>query len=345
MKVGIVGCGAIAKAHIEPLMGLDVEVVAVSDPDTDAAARLADRFGIPQRYGSATELLDRERPDVVHVIAPPQAHRDLTIEALEAGCHVLVEKPMALDAAQADEMIAAARRCDRTLGVCHTMLFDPSVMKARELAAAGELGQVVAVDTRINFHQAEVDRTAAAGWVSELRGGVIGEIGPHPIYLQREFLGEVRVASALARPTPGKPPPAVEFRALLESESGTGSATLSFVGRPRQNVMRVHGTEMGVYVDILNHVVVKMGRDSVGGNVSRTLVNVDLGARLATRAVTATAAGLRKPWMRGHDHLIQAHYAALRDGGDLPVSGEDGRAVIAVLDQLWERLEAVDAKR
>ena len=339
MKVAILGCGAIAKAHIEPLKRLDVEVVAVCDPDEEASAGVAARFGIPRRYSEAAELLDRERPDVVHVIAPPQAHRDLAVQAMEAGCHVLVEKPMAVNAAEAEEMIEAARRCDKTLGVCHTMLFDPAVTRVRELAASGELGEVTGVETRINFHQAEVQRTASSDWITDLRGGVINEIGAHPIYLHREFLGDVTVSAALSKaadPTS----PLVEFRALLEGESGMGTAALSFAGRPRQNVMRVYGTKMGVYVDILDHVVVKMGRDSVGGNLSRTLVNLDLGARLAGRAVTATASGLRKPWMRGHDKLIQAHYAALRDGADPPVTGEDGRAVVAVLDQLWDRLEA-----
>ena len=339
MKVAILGCGAVAKAHIEPLKRLDVEVVAVCDPDEEASAGVAARFGIPRRYREAAELLDRERPDVVHVIAPPQAHRDLAVEAMEAGCHVLVEKPMAVNAAEADEMIEAARRCDRTLGVCHTMLFDPGVMRARELAASGELGEVVAVETRINFHQPEAERTASTGWIRELRGGVINEIGPHPVYLHREFLGDVTVFSALSKAV-DTASPVVEFRAILEGESGTGGVALSFAARPRQNVMRVYGTRMGVYVDILNHLVVRMGRDTVGGNLSRTLVNLDLGARLATRAVTATASGLRRPWLRGHDNLIQAHYAALRDGADPPVTGEDGRAVVAVLDQLWERLEA-----
>jgi predicted dehydrogenase len=345
MKVAILGCGAIAKAHIEPLKRLDVEVVAVCDPDEEASAGVAARFGIPRRYREAAELLDRERPDVVHVIAPPQAHRDLAVEAMEAGCHVLVEKPMAVNAAEADEMIEAARRCERTLGVCHTMLFDSAVATARELAATGELGDVLGVETRINFHKPEVDRTASNAWIRDLRGGVINEIGPHPVYLHRAFLGDLTVFSALSKPTAYTATPVAEFLAMVEGEAGMGSIALSYAARPRLNVMRVYGTKMGVYVDILNHIVVRMGRDTVGGNFSRTLVNLDLGARLATRAVTATASGLRRPWMRGHDKLIQGHYAALRDGADPPVTGEDGRAVVAVLDQLWDRLEASEPAR
>jgi predicted dehydrogenase len=340
MRVGIVGCGEIAKAHLEPLKGIGVEVVGVCDPDEQARARLADKFGISRRYRHASELLDREQPDVVHILAPPQAHRDLAIEALEAGCHVLVEKPMALDAREADEMIEASRQHERVLGVCHTQLFDPAVLKARELAADGQLGRIVSVETMTMFGEGGIARNATSGWIRDLPGGVLQELGPHFVYLHREFLGDLTVAYALTKAIPDLPPPAVEFRVLLDGESGSGSAAFSFAGRPQQNVMRIYGTKMSLHVDIRNHLLVRARRDAAGGHVSRTLVNLDLGSRLAVRAVTATAAGLRRPWLRAHDKFIQRFYGALADGSDPPVTGEDGRAVVAVLDQLWERVEA-----
>ncbi|MGH2992328.1 MAG: Gfo/Idh/MocA family protein, partial [Solirubrobacterales bacterium] len=282
----------------------------------------------------------RERPDVVHIVTPPQTHRELAVEAIEAGCHVLVEKPMALDEAEADEMIAASRRHERALGVCHTQLFDPAVLKARELAASGELGRIVSVETMAMFGEPDVARSASTGWIRDLPGGVVHELGPHFVYLHREFLGDLTVVSVLTKAIPELPSPAIEFRALLEGESGSGSAALSFTGRPRQAVMRIYGTEMSLHIDIRNHLLVRASRDAVGGNVSRTLVNIDLGTRLAVGAVTATAAGLRRPWQRGHANLIRRFYEALADGRDPPVTGEDGRDVVAVLDQLWERTEA-----
>jgi predicted dehydrogenase len=345
MKVGVVGCGEIAKAHVEPLKGLDLELVAVCDPDRQASARLADRFGISRRYSDASELLDRERPDVVHIVTPPQTHRELAVQAIEAGSHVLVEKPMAMNAEEADEMLAASRRAGRVLGVCHTQLFDSAVLKARQLAADGSLGRVVSVETMGMFGQPDLARSISTDWLRDLPGGLLQEIGPHFMYLHREFLGELSVASALVKPSPGLAPPAVEFRCLLDGESGSGTAALSFSGRPRQAVMRIYGSEMSLHVDIRNHLLARVRRDAVGGNVSRTMVNVDLGARLAVGAVTGTAAGLRRPWHRGHANLIGSFYAALAGGREPPVTGEDGRAVVAVLDQLWERMKATSPGR
>lgn len=337
MRVGIVGCGEIAKAHVEGLQRLDVELVGVCDTDEQHSARLAAEFGVRRRYRQAAELLDRQQPEVVHILTPPQTHANLAVQAMEAGCHVLVEKPMALDLREADEMVEASRRLRRVLGVCHTQLFDPAVMEARELASSGRLGQIVGVETVAMFGKPDLARCSSTGWIEDLRGGVIHELGPHFVYLHREFLGSLTVVSALTKAAPDLPPPAIEFRALLDGDSGSGGAVISFAGSPRQAVLRIFGTEMSLHVDIRNHLLVRVRRDAVGGHGRRTLVNLDLGTRLATRAVTATAAGVRRPWHRGHANLIRHFYEALRDGSRAPVTGEDGRAVVAVLDQLWER--------
>jgi predicted dehydrogenase len=340
MRVGIVGCGAIAKAHLEALERLEVELVGVCDVDEQRSERLAAALGVPRHCREAAELLDRQRPDVVHILTPPRTHRDLAVQAMEAGCHVLVEKPMAVDLGEADEMLEAARRHRRVVAPCHTQLFDPAVLEARELAASGRLGQIVGVESVSMLGAGDVNGRASP-WIQDLPGGVLHEFVPHPVYLHREFLGDLTVVSAITKAAPGGSPQGLEFRMQLDGDSGSGSATLSFAGRPRQAVLRIYGTEMSLHVDVRNHVLVRTTRDAVGGNVRRTLVNVDLGARLAARALTATAAGLRKPWQRGHWNLIRRFYAALRDGGTPPVTGEDGRAVVAVLDQLWERA-AVD---
>jgi 2-alkyl-3-oxoalkanoate reductase len=337
MRIGLMGCGAIAKAHAYALQRVGVEVVGVCDIDEERSARLAAGLGGVRRYRHATDLLERERPEVVHVVTPPQTHRDLTVEAMDAGSHVLVEKPMAMDVREADEMIEASRRNQRVLGVCHNQLFDPAVLEARELAASGRLGRIAAVETVYMFGGPDLARFSSTGWIQDLPGGIIHEVGPHLMYLQREFLGSITVASALTKSVPDLPPLAVEFRALLDGDSGSGSATISFAGRPRQAVLRIFGTEMSLRIDIRNHLLVRAHRDAAGGRVRRMLFNVDLGIRLATRAVTATVAGLRQPWPGSHANLIRCFYEALRDGRDPPVSAEDGRAVVAVLDQLWER--------
>src|SRR5690349_13933191 len=110
MRVAIVGCGQFSRMHVcavQEVKGL--EIVAVCDQDQWRAKEVAGLTRGAQAYGDLTALLQQEHPDVVHVLTPPRTHASLAIQAMQAGCHVLVEKPMALSTGEADGMIAAAR--------------------------------------------------------------------------------------------------------------------------------------------------------------------------------------------------------------------------------------------
>ncbi len=133
MRVGVIGCGYVSGSHIPPILRqTGVEIVGVADTDEERAREIAHRFGIRYVFRDAAAMLRERRPDVVHVLTPPRSHKELSIQAMEAGCHVLVEKPMAVCVSEADEMIAASRRHGVTLGVCHNLLFIPAVMEAQE---------------------------------------------------------------------------------------------------------------------------------------------------------------------------------------------------------------------
>ena len=138
MKIAILGCGDIARAHI-PFIKAESRhrIVGVCDADPARAGALAKTFGIDHVYGDLAELIDRQRPDVVHVLTPPQSHAGLAALAMRRGCHVLVEKPMALSVDEADTMMATARAHGVRLCVNHNQLFDPVVLRARRLVEEG----------------------------------------------------------------------------------------------------------------------------------------------------------------------------------------------------------------
>ena len=118
-------------------------VETVESRSDEARRELAARFGVPGVYGSLAD--GRSQPDVVHVLTPPASHRALALEALSMGCHVLVEKPMAENAEECEEMIARARENDRVLSVNHSARFDPAVLQAAEAVRRGVCGDVLAV--------------------------------------------------------------------------------------------------------------------------------------------------------------------------------------------------------
>src|SRR5512134_2984464 len=115
VRVAIVGCGKIADQHVQAIHRIPGSTVAaVCDSEPLMARQLAERFAIPGCFGDVGEMLQRTRPDVVHVTTPPQSHYELGRRCLEAGSNVFLEKPFTVTAAEAEELIALAR--NRGLG-------------------------------------------------------------------------------------------------------------------------------------------------------------------------------------------------------------------------------------
>jgi 2-alkyl-3-oxoalkanoate reductase len=146
LRIAIVGAGYVARHHLSALKRLDfVEIVGIADLDLAAARKLAAEFGVPSAVTSLAELADRQ-PNTVYVLTPPASHCALALQAIDMGCHVLVEKPMADSVAECDAMIARARERGVVLSVNHSDRLDPVVLQALALVRAGVAGDVLAVD-------------------------------------------------------------------------------------------------------------------------------------------------------------------------------------------------------
>ena len=152
--IGIVGTGTIAQSHLNSLKTSDNgHAVAVFDVLTDRAESTAKQFGIPYVAKTLADLLSRSDVDAVIVCTPPFAHSAPTLAALEAGKHVLCEKPFALDPAEAARMVETADRVGRYLACASARnRYSPSQTKARAMLDAGELGEVYYVrSSQIRF--------------------------------------------------------------------------------------------------------------------------------------------------------------------------------------------------
>ena len=334
MKVGIVGCGLISRAHIDALRRAQgVEIVAVCDSDPMKADRTAGAHGIPHSYRDLSSLLSERRPDVIHVLTPPRSHRELAIAALEARCHVLVEKPMAIDPCEADLMVTTARRLGLTLSVCHNLLFDPAMIEARALVARGAIGKIVAVDIFWGYFHGWMDRLRADHWMHELPGGYLQEVAPHPVYLLQEFLPDSRLVSATARNGDR-----AGLGLLFAGRSGPGVIALSLSAKPYRRFVTLHGTEMSIGADLTNSTLVRFRQGRPGSerqSLDHGLQLVWSGLRKAVRKRVDRPSG---ELAISHRRFIEAFYRCLRDGTTPPVTGAAGHAVVATLDRIWNPL-------
>ena len=229
MRVGIIGCGLVSQKHINVLQNVaEVVVVSVCDIDKNIAQRMATRYGIPKVYESVSRMLKESALDVVHVLTPPQTHCEISIKAIKAGCHVLVEKPMSLNKEEAHKMIKEAEKYGVQLSVCHNFLFEPAVLTAIRLIASGKLGNLRSVEIfwRI-LREGSHDRYQNTQWIHNLPGGIFHEVAAHPVYLLMTFLGNLKLISSVClRGRENRNKHSNELRALFRGEQGLGEFTI-----------------------------------------------------------------------------------------------------------------------
>ncbi|MFA7231374.1 MAG: Gfo/Idh/MocA family oxidoreductase, partial [Victivallaceae bacterium] len=142
LRIGVIGLG-MGQGHIKGYREHPAaEVVAISDVNPERLKKSGEEFGITQCYADALEMLKKEKLDIVSIAVPNKFHKPLTIAALEAGCHVLCEKPMAMNAAEAEEMLAAAKRTKKRLGINFSFRFTPQSFAMKRLIENSELGDI-----------------------------------------------------------------------------------------------------------------------------------------------------------------------------------------------------------
>ncbi len=151
MNVAVIGCGQIATTQHLPAYRAAADdgvctLVGVCDPDPDRLSRARRQFGVAG-FEDAEAMLKKAKPDVVSIATLPSSHRDLAVMCLEAGCHVLCEKPVAMDAGEARDMVRAADSNNRLLSICFQYRTWDESRYLRDRIAEGVLGHVHAVRT------------------------------------------------------------------------------------------------------------------------------------------------------------------------------------------------------
>jgi UDP-N-acetylglucosamine 3-dehydrogenase len=179
LRAGVIGLGSMGQHHARVWASLSgVELVAVADPRQDVLQRALSATAA-QGHTNAMDMLRDERLDVVSVAAPTSLHCQLTVAALRAGAHVLVEKPIAADREEAHVMMDAAAESERLLTVGHVERFNPAIVELRRRLAAGELGRVF-----------EIRAERLGPFPDRIRDvGVVVDLAPHDLDVMRFLLG------------------------------------------------------------------------------------------------------------------------------------------------------------
>jgi predicted dehydrogenase len=217
LQVGLIGCGTIFERGYLPALPFveDVSVVATCDLIEERAAQAMAKTGAQAGVTDARALVARDDLDAVFILTPTHTHADLAIQALEAGKHVLCEKPMARSTADARRMAESARRAGKRLMIGHTRRFDDRWIAMRELVRSGRLGDLSYLFR--SEHAFNGAPPSAWQWNHAQSGGVLWDVGIHIAELfgwffdrppQRVFGRELHVRPE-ARATGGAPDGAI----------------------------------------------------------------------------------------------------------------------------------------
>lgn len=180
-KVAIIGNGMICNAaHIPAYqaMGDKVRIVAVADIREEAARETAERHGIPKYYVDPYKMLEEEKPDIISVCTPNAYHKEYTLAGFRAGCHVVCEKPVAMNCADAEEMFRAADQAGRHLFVIQSLRFTGNFKAAASLAQSGCLGEIYYADLNL-VRRRGVPRWGMFHMAKENVGGAFCDLGVH----------------------------------------------------------------------------------------------------------------------------------------------------------------------
>jgi predicted dehydrogenase/nucleoside-diphosphate-sugar epimerase len=342
-RTGIVGAGMISDHHVAALRALsNAELVGIHDADPQRAEARAAQWSTTAF--ESLEALVATGVDVVHVLTPPSTHAGVATEALDLGCHVLIEKPLADTVEDAQRVSAKAAETGLVATVNHSLLYDPQVAAALEQVRAGAIGHVVAVDV---FRTSSYPPYEGGALPPHMRDAAYPwrDLGVHCLYLIRELLGEIQDVEARWRSLGGEPNLAFdEWRALVPCERGVGQFQLSWNAQPPESQLLIHGSSGTLRVDLF--AMYRTRRAATGlPKAAERIVNAYAESLRPIGEVPVNAwrfaRGEIRPY-QGVRNLISDFYARLAAGQPPPVAIEDA---IVIVDWLERTARAAEAER
>jgi predicted dehydrogenase len=353
-RVAIVGCGMIADQHADQLRYLPgCELVAACDTDELMARQLADRFRVPGVFTDVAEMLRVGEVDAVHITTPAQSHFALARLCLEAGCHVYVEKPFTVNAAEADELLELARVAGRRITVGHNLQFSPEALRLRQLVQEGFLGgPPVHIDCiQCYSHDDPTYGKAVLGdpnhWVRRLPGSLLQNLVSHGVSKIAEFLdGDSPMLVSVSFSSPylvqhGHSDIVDEVRAVLRDERGTTAFFLftTQFGAASQE-LRLFGKSGNLVLDNTYRTVLRIRPSHHKSYLRYFLAPLAHAREQARNSIANVRQFARKEFQMdfGMRKLMELFYRAIREGAPDPIPMAEIRRTARIMDAIFQQM-------
>ncbi len=330
VKVGLIGSGFVSSIHAEALQRCAAaELFAVASPTPGKAKAFAAKHHIPHPHADYRKLLEMPEIDLVVIGIPNDLHCEATVAAAAAGKHIVLEKPMCLNLAEADRMLEACRRAKVKLMYAEELCFAPKYVRLKQLLDSGALGQPVL----LKQSEKHDGPHAPHFWdVNRSGGGVMMDMGCHAIEFFRWMLGRPPACSVYAHmgthvhraKTQG------DDNSLLVLEFANGTVGLAEESWTKLGGMddrsEVHGSKGVAYADLLH------------GNSIETYsqVGYDYAVEKAGSTVGWSFTIYEEIWNYGFVHEMEHFVDCVQRDLKPLVTGEDARAVLEILFAAYE---------
>jgi predicted dehydrogenase len=352
LKVAIVGCGKIADAHVEEARKIPgVEVVAVCDQEPIMAEQLAVRYAIPRWFTDSAEMLAVASPNVVHITTPPQSHLALTKQAVDAGCHVFMEKPVALVHADVEALVAAVVEAKKKLTVNYWPNFEVQALELRRLYDAGVLGSAVHIESYTGYDLAGefglALRRDPDHWVHRLPGKLFQNMMDHVVNKIVPFLDDddpcihaiaYRRESGTAESDANEI--LDELRVIIQGKRTSAYATFCANARPVGQTLRVYGTKATVHVDFNARTLVLERKQSFPSALGRLRPPFQVAGDYLRQGMRNVSRFRRHQFhfFDGMRTLLTEFYQCIENDTNPPIAYRDILRVSAIMERIFTQV-------
>lgn len=326
-QFALIGCGRIGARHAAQIVSQG-QLLAVCDTDPAKSTALGQQYGA-QIYGSITELLLHQQPDVVSICTPNGLHAPHAIQALEAGCHVLCEKPMSISTASGRLMADAARKSGKKLFVVKQNRFNPPVALLKELLLANRLGEILGFQVNCFWNRPAPYFANSWHGTTDLDGGILYTQFSHFIDLLFWLLGPTRVVSGFRQNT--------MHQGIIQFED-SGAAILQLANGARgtlQYTINTHDSNMEGSITVFG----TKGTVKVGGQYLNELEHFSVEGMEKPVLPEGNAAnnyGHYQGSMSNHDKVYKQLTAALQDPGQQLLEAEEALLTIELIEHIYQ---------
>lgn len=345
MKIGLIGCGAIAQTHLHALRKIYPDkTLFFCDSDISRASRLASANGSGKVYSDPDELLLKECPDCIHILTPLPSHASIAEKALQCGCHVYVEKPVTHTAEDFRRLRELAEGKRKILCAGYSTLGMPVILKARNILKSRQFGRLICVhcDFLCSWPGNLIPYGDPFHWSYSLRGGILQNMADHPASLIVDAMDSIEHHCSYfchRNILPNDCPDLLNVS--LKNNDQVGSFTLYLGNGPAQWQVYYFLEKGIVMADMGRQLITTIQTKGSQNFIKKTLSGLEFGYSYVHGTIQNIIDVARGNLQRnpGIQNMLLNFYHAIAGKEDLIVAQQTAENIIGVLEKIWQEMD------